>query len=172
MAVAVGISAGTSDGEDTRCLSPCGFSMLWSLTLHRMALRRKYRLPPACLLLPAAVDDCCVHLCCGAAAARQVLRAFSPVSCVGSVGALTLTLLLSGMLLVAELCLLHARGRFHRKLSRQLCVHDPGLHCGTFAGAAGDGCAGRRWAGALGAGCHPGLLLPCGRVGSSLRSPC
>ena len=43
--------------------------------LCRTTLRRKYHLPPACPLLPEAADDCCVHFCCVAAAARQVLQA-------------------------------------------------------------------------------------------------
>ena len=91
----VGFSAQSSDKANTGCPSMCGFSILLSPTLRRTALRRTYGLPAACPLLPEAADDCCVHLCCGAAAARQVLRALSPVSCIGSVGTLTLTLLLS-----------------------------------------------------------------------------
>ena len=49
-----------------------GTPMISSSLLCRTALRRKYGLPQACPLLPEGADDCCVHLCCGAAAARQV----------------------------------------------------------------------------------------------------
>jgi hypothetical protein len=99
----VGFSEQTFDRAHTRGPSPCGSCILLLLTLHRTALRRKYGLPPACPLLPEAADDCCVHLCCGAAAARQVPQALSPSFC-GSFNTLSHALLLSGVLFVPELC--------------------------------------------------------------------